>query len=81
MDKTMQKALEADGEKLQQLTGEDHGPHFDEPDMLAELKNLSMAADTAELMLRKDYPGAAASLRGHVTRAMEVIAKAAIHKG
>jgi hypothetical protein len=24
----MQKALEADGEKLRQLTGEDHGPYF-----------------------------------------------------
>ncbi len=26
MDKEMMKALEADGEKLRQLTGEDHGP-------------------------------------------------------
>lgn len=26
MSKEMQKALEADGEKLRQLTGEDHGP-------------------------------------------------------
>jgi rubrerythrin len=26
-DKEMQRALEADGEKLRQLTGEDHGPH------------------------------------------------------
>lgn len=26
----MQRALEADGEKLRQLTGEDHGPHFPE---------------------------------------------------
>ncbi len=26
MDKEMQKALEADGEKLRALTGEDHGP-------------------------------------------------------
>lgn len=26
IDKEMQKALEADGEKLRQLTGEDHGP-------------------------------------------------------
>jgi hypothetical protein len=26
--KEMQAALEADGEKLRQLTGEDHGPHF-----------------------------------------------------
>lgn len=32
-DREMQKALEADGEKLRQLTGEDHGPWFvdDEP--------------------------------------------------
>jgi len=28
MDKEMQLALEADGEKLRQLTGEDHGPEF-----------------------------------------------------
>lgn len=26
MDREMMKALEADGEKLRQLTGEDHGP-------------------------------------------------------
>lgn len=26
--KEMQKALEADGEDLRQLTGEDHGPYF-----------------------------------------------------
>jgi hypothetical protein len=28
MDKEMQRALEADGEKLRGLTGEDHGPVF-----------------------------------------------------
>lgn len=28
MDKEMMQALEADGEKLRQLTGEDHGPFF-----------------------------------------------------
>lgn len=28
MDKEMMRALEADGEKLRQLTGEDHGPIF-----------------------------------------------------
>lgn len=28
MNREMQQALEADGEKLRQLTGEDHGPHF-----------------------------------------------------
>lgn len=27
-DKEMQAALEADGEKLRQMTGEDHGPYF-----------------------------------------------------
>lgn len=27
-DREMQKALEADGEKLRQMTGEDHRPHF-----------------------------------------------------
>lgn len=30
-DREMQKALEADGEKLRQLTGEDHGPWTFEP--------------------------------------------------
>lgn len=28
MDKATMKALEQDGEKLRQLTGEDHGPYF-----------------------------------------------------
>lgn len=28
MDKEMMDALKADGEKLRQLTGEDHGPEF-----------------------------------------------------
>lgn len=28
MDKAMRRALEADGEKLRQLTGQDHGPYF-----------------------------------------------------
>lgn len=28
MDKEMQRALAADGEKLRQLTGQDHGPQF-----------------------------------------------------
>jgi hypothetical protein len=31
MDKEMMAALEADGEKLRQLTGEDHGPAFLSP--------------------------------------------------
>lgn len=28
--KEMQRALEADGNKLRDLTGEDHGPYFDD---------------------------------------------------
>lgn len=28
MENAMKKALEADGEKLRQMTGEDHGPVF-----------------------------------------------------
>lgn len=34
LDKEMQKALEADGDKLLQLTGEDRGPYdvYDLPD-------------------------------------------------
>lgn len=28
VDREMMRALEADGEKLRQLTGEDHGPQF-----------------------------------------------------
>jgi hypothetical protein len=31
-DKAMQRALEADGEKLRQLTGADHSPHFVQDD-------------------------------------------------
>ncbi|MCJ8518976.1 fructose/tagatose bisphosphate aldolase [Pseudorhizobium tarimense] len=31
-DKEMQKALEADGEYLRQMTGEDHGPYFIDDD-------------------------------------------------
>lgn len=33
IDREMQRALEADGEKLRQITGDDHGPYFvtDEP--------------------------------------------------
>lgn len=31
MDKEMQRALEADGEKLRQMTGLDHGPSFEPP--------------------------------------------------
>jgi len=35
MDEEMMKALEADGEMLRSLTGEDHGPvFFDEPDIV-----------------------------------------------
>lgn len=40
MDKAMMKALEADGEKLRQLTGEDHGP-FEVVDALSD----EMSAD------------------------------------
>lgn len=29
MDEELMRALEADGEKLRQLTGRDHGPWFD----------------------------------------------------
>ncbi len=31
-DREMERALEADGEKLRQLTGEDHGPWLMEPE-------------------------------------------------
>jgi hypothetical protein len=37
MDREMMKALEADGEKLRQLTGEDHGP-FELPDEFEGLR-------------------------------------------
>lgn len=33
IDREMQRALEADGEKLRQLTGEDHGPYFSPPEV------------------------------------------------
>jgi hypothetical protein len=35
MDKEMMKALEADGEKLRQMTGEDHGPVWPQPEQCA----------------------------------------------
>lgn len=38
-DKEMMKALEADGEMLRQMTGEDHGPwDLDDDEWLAELE-------------------------------------------
>jgi hypothetical protein len=45
IDREMQRALEADGEKLRQLTGEDHGPVFlaDPP----EVWNVCEACDGA----------------------------------
>ncbi|MFZ5713077.1 MAG: hypothetical protein ACOY3N_09575 [Bradyrhizobium sp.] len=43
----MMKALEADGEKLRQLTGEDHGP-FD-PDVLREALAAEICRAVAEL--------------------------------
>lgn len=36
IDKEMIRALEADGEKLRAMTGEDHGPHFVAEDPVAE---------------------------------------------
>ena len=32
MPRTMEEALEADGEKLRQLTGQDHGPWWFDPE-------------------------------------------------
>lgn len=37
-DKEMMKALKADGEKLRQMTGEDHGPWDLDDEWLAELE-------------------------------------------
>ena len=34
LTKEMQAALEADGEKLRQLTGQDHGPYFTNAEVL-----------------------------------------------
>jgi hypothetical protein len=54
MDKEMMKALEADGEKLRQLTGEDHGPYFFDidDDLWADLE--AAEARMAKAM-RPDY--------------------------
>ena len=41
MDKEMMRALEADGEKLRDLTGEDHGPMFVADDLAERLRNCS----------------------------------------
>jgi hypothetical protein len=47
MDDEMTKALEADGEKLRQLTGEDHGPF----DLIEFAKLGAPLSDTDRVML------------------------------
>jgi hypothetical protein len=44
-------------------------------ELLAVLDDLACAADTAELMLRKDYEGEAASLREKVSKAIVLLKK------
>lgn len=47
-DKAMLDALRADGEKLAQLTGEDHGPHFPDAGQSMEeaaANNFGLTAD------------------------------------
>lgn len=59
MDEEMIKALEADGEKLRQLTGEDHGPWFDDysPQEFKERRAYAAGhALTAEERRRWDLP-------------------------
>lgn len=48
MDKAMQAALIADGEKLKALTGEDHGPRFISPCMPPEGRDRELLTVLAE---------------------------------
>lgn len=45
------------------------------PTLIGACENLARAADTAELLLRRDFPGEAASLRDHVARAKYLLAE------
>lgn len=46
------------------------------PDLLEALKELALAADTAELLLREEYPARAQSLHQKVATAIAAVAKA-----
>lgn len=62
MDREMMKALQADGEKLRQLTGDDHGP-FEVPTVLDEQMREA----------RHDVASAAAAIamvNAHIARAL-----------
>lgn len=58
VSKEMQKALEADGEKLRQLTGKDHGPRFFMHDEEIDLTDIPEAGEEffkeAKLVLPKE---------------------------
>jgi hypothetical protein len=53
MTDDMQKALEADGEKLRQLTGEDHGPFHDLPRHTTDWQ-FQRGEDTVDVLIHYD---------------------------
>lgn len=74
MDKEMMRALEADGEKLRDLTGEDHGPMFVADDLVTRLRHahehegvdverlFGAAADRIEALMAEKHEQAVAIL-------------------
>jgi hypothetical protein len=59
MDAEMMKALETDGEKLRQLTGEDHGPEFvpEQPPMPDHLDGGSFEWCIVEIFGHRSHAG------------------------
>jgi len=57
MDKDMQKALAADGEKLKQLTGKDHGPYFVQSSEAVVERFFTCLKCQAHWSLQSDDPG------------------------
>lgn len=51
----MQRALQADGEKLKALTGEDHGPVFSYPEYSTPGRILVRVSSTDSTVYRHDY--------------------------
>lgn len=57
MDREMERALELDGEKLRQLTGEDHGPWSAEPDYDSMWNDLISLDDAAREAIERANGG------------------------
>jgi NTP pyrophosphatase (non-canonical NTP hydrolase) len=74
-DKAMQQALAEDGEKLRQLTGEDHGPYF--PDAFVDTANYQeFVRESAIFPKRLGIIYCALKLAGEAGEVSEKIGKA-----